>query len=45
MVKILAQITTRGQKEYDKAGAFASETISGVRTIASFASEPIAADK
>ena len=42
---MLAKISTKGQKEYAKAGAFASEAISGVRTIASFASEPIAADK
>jgi ATP-binding cassette subfamily B (MDR/TAP) protein 1 len=40
MMKLMASFTLRGQAAYAKAGAFATEVISGIRTIAAFASEP-----
>lgn len=40
MVKLMASMTVRGQKAYASAGAFATEVISGIRTVAAFASEP-----
>eukprot|EP01115_Flamella_aegyptia_P000877 TRINITY_DN1130_c0_g1_i3.p1 TRINITY_DN1130_c0_g1~~TRINITY_DN1130_c0_g1_i3.p1 ORF type:complete len:523 (+),score=224.36 TRINITY_DN1130_c0_g1_i3:102-1670(+) len=45
MVKMMASLTEKGQTAYAKAGAFAAEVIAGIRTIASFASEPVAAER
>ena len=45
MMRTLARLTEKGQAEYAKAGAYASEVISGIRTVSSFASEPVVAVK
>ncbi len=45
MMKIMTSLTEKGQASYAKAGAYAAEVISGVRTVASFASEPVVAVK
>jgi hypothetical protein len=45
MMKTMAKLTEQGQAAYAKAGAYAAEVISGVRTVASFASEPVVASK
>ena len=43
MMKMMAALTEKGQTAYAKAGAFAAEVIAGIRTVASFASEPAVA--
>jgi ABC-type bacteriocin/lantibiotic exporter with double-glycine peptidase domain len=45
MMKLMSSLTEQGQASYAKAGAFATEVISGIRTIAAFASEPTAGTK
>lgn len=42
---IMANMTTRGQAAYAKAGAFATELLSGIRTVASFGAEERSIDK
>lgn len=43
MTKMMASLTEQGQTAYAKSGAFAAEVIAGIRTVASFASEPTVA--
>jgi ABC-type bacteriocin/lantibiotic exporter with double-glycine peptidase domain len=45
MMMVMVRQSIQGQAAYSKAGAYATEVISGVRTVASFASESVAAAK
>jgi ATP-binding cassette subfamily B (MDR/TAP) protein 1 len=42
---VMANMTTRGQAAYAKAGAYASEILAGVRTVASFGAEQRSIDR
>ena len=41
MMYTMASLTTKGQAAYAKAGAVATESLAGIRTIASFCAEPL----
>jgi ABC-type bacteriocin/lantibiotic exporter with double-glycine peptidase domain len=45
MTKLMSTFSEKVQNSYAKAGAFATEAISGIRTVAAFASEPTVGDK
>jgi ABC-type bacteriocin/lantibiotic exporter with double-glycine peptidase domain len=44
VMKVMGNLSTRGQASYAKAGAFANEVLAAVRTVASFAAETKVAD-
>lgn len=45
VMRTMVKMAEKGQNAYAKAGAYATEVISSIRTVASFTSEPIVATK